>query len=201
MTEPTVKKAPVKKINSKNKGSGFELSIAKILSETFQPLQFRRSQSSGAILGGKNSWMMNRFSNDAKTLFIGDIVPTNEADVVRDEKWKFRFTLECKFYKEQDSFMSLFKNPQIKKWFEQAKTDSVKLQDKLPMLVFKFNHTPVFAAFEASLDHPSTINNLVSLSYNLTDENGMIIGRRDLKIVLFNELLETPEWWKTPLLQ
>ena len=185
-----------KAVNGKAKGSGFESTIAKLFSDTFQPLQFRRSQSSGAILGGKNAWMINRFSNDARTLFVGDIVPTNEVDVQRAEGWRFRFTIECKFYKEQDSFTSLFKNPQIKGWFEQAFADAQKIDDKLALLVFKFNHTPVFVAFETSIEPPATVSSLVGLCYNLLDADGNVVGKRRLHIALLTELLEDQSWWK-----
>jgi hypothetical protein len=196
MTDEIVKPARKKAVNGKAKGGSFESTIAKQLSETFKPLQFRRSQSSGAILGGKNAWMMNRFSNDAKTLFIGDVVPTNEADVLRDEGWKFRFTIECKFYKEQDSFTSLFKNPQIKGWFEQAITDAAKVSDKLAMLVFKFNHTPVFVACEQMVELPKTVSSVVSLCYNVMDSDDIIIHRRHIHIALLSELLADQSWWK-----
>src|ERR1043165_849151 len=92
---PPIARQRKKAVNGKAKGSGFENSIAKLLSEKFKPLEFRRSQSSGAILGGKNHVFLHKFSEDAKALFIGDVVPTNEADVQRAEDWRFRFTIEC----------------------------------------------------------------------------------------------------------
>jgi hypothetical protein len=180
-----------KAVNGRSKGAGFESTIAKLLSETFKPIQFRRSQSSGAILGGKNAWLMTKFSNDAKALFIGDIVPSNESDVIRDEGWRFRFTLECKFYKEADSFTALFKNPQIKDWFEQAYTDSQKMRDKEALLIFKFNHTPIFAAFETRIEPPSTITSYITLAYTLPDQT-----TRHLYIVPMADLLQAPDWWK-----
>jgi hypothetical protein len=185
-----------KAVNGKAKGSGFENTIAKLLSDTFKPMQFRRSQSSGAILGGKNAWLMNRFSDDAKTLFIGDVVPTNEADVQRAENWRFRFTLECKFYKEQDSFTSLFKNPQVRSWFEQAHADALKIPDKLALLIFKFNHTPIFAACETSVPLPSTVSSVVSLCYNVINADDNVTEKRHINITLLNELLEDHSWWK-----
>ena len=84
-----------KGINGKKKGNNFEHHISKVLSDKLAPMQFRRSQSSGAILGGKNEKFMEHFSNDAMALFIGDVVPTNETDVFRSDGWKMKFTLEC----------------------------------------------------------------------------------------------------------
>ena len=88
LTEELQKPAKKKRVNSKAKGSGFEGHIGKVLAEHLPPLKFRRSQSSGAILGGENARFLEQFSNDAKCLFVGDVVPTNEADVFRDEGWK-----------------------------------------------------------------------------------------------------------------
>jgi hypothetical protein len=183
---------PLKKrrTNGKAKGSGFESTIAKLFTEKFAPLQFRRSQSSGAILGGQNQIFLHRFSDAAKTLFIGDIVPTNEADIDRAEGWQFKFTIECKFYKEADGFASLFKNPQVKGWFEQAMTDADKLPEKEGILIFKFNHTAVFAAVKPSIKLPDNITASMLLYYKRAGKTQEFI------IVHLNELLEHPDWWK-----
>jgi hypothetical protein len=184
------KPARKKAVNGKAKGSGFEATIAKLFTEKFAPIQFRRSQSSGAILGGQNQMYLHRFSNEAKTLFVGDLVPTNEADVARAEGWKFRFTVECKFYKEADGFTTLFKNPQVKGWFEQALTDAEKLPEKEALLIFKFNHTPIYAAVLPSITLPDNITSSMRLYYN---QAGKV---QEFVIVQLNELLEHPAWWK-----
>jgi len=178
-----------KRVNSKKKGSGFEGQISKILGVALLPMQFRRSQSSGAILGGKNSKFMEQFSSDAKALFIGDVVPTNESDVFRDEGWKFKFTLECKFYRNCDTLDHLFGNTKIALWFEQAYTDSLKL-GKEPLLIFKFNHTETFCA-----TNHETLDRLpigLTRSMKLTLPSGRIID-----IFLMKEALLDLEWWKT----
>ena len=131
---------PVKKrVNGKKKGSSFESHISKILAEVLKPLKFRRSQSSGAILGGKNSRFMENYSEDAKSLFVGDVVPTNESDVIKLEGWKFKYTIECKFYQSVDTLDHLLSNTRIKNWFLQAKTDAEKIS-KDPILIFKFKN-------------------------------------------------------------
>jgi hypothetical protein len=189
-TQPTRKKA----VNGKAKGSGFENTIAKLLSEKFAPLEFRRSQSSGAILGGKNENLLHKFSDHAKALFIGDVVPTNEADVSRIEGWGFRFTIECKFYKDVDTLNQLFKNPQVSSWYEQARTDAAKIPDKLPLLIFKFNHTMTFCATDADLTYPpQTCTTVLRMWYNVKGTN----ERRSIYIMLLDEVLKDLSWLKT----
>lgn len=182
-----------KAVNGKAKGSGFENTIAKLLSEKFKPLEFRRSQSSGAILGGQNHVFLHKFSDHAKALFIGDVVPTNEADVMRDESWRFRFTIECKFYKDVDTLNQLFKNPQVTSWYEQARTDASKIPDKLPLLIFKFNHTHTFCATDAELtEPPKSCTTVIRMWYNQRET----AERRSIYIMLLDEVLLEPDWLK-----
>lgn len=197
MTDPIVK--PKKKpVNGKAKGSGFENTIAKLFSTTFAPLEFRRSQSSGAILGGQNQVHLYKFSNAAKALFVGDIVPTNEVDVEKTEGWQFRFTIECKFYKDADGFSALFRNPQLISWWEQACADASKISDKAPMLIFKFNHTPVYVGVNPELTPlpaatPTKMYQTVTLRYYVD------AVERKLEICLLDELLKEQAWWKRSL--
>jgi len=192
--EPVDEEKPRKKaVNGKAKGSGFENTIAKLLSAKFTPLEFRRSQSSGAILGGQNHVFLHKFSDHAKALFIGDVVPTNEADVARDEGWRFRFTLECKFYKDVDTLSQLFKNPQVTAWYEQARIDAAKIPDKLPLLIFKFNHTHVFCASDAELtEPPKACTTIIRMWYNSKEGE-----RRSIYIMLLDEVLRDLSWLKT----
>lgn len=199
-TETTLEEAPAvpvvppkkKRVNSKKKGSGFEGHIAKVLGENLPPMKFRRSQSSGAILGGVNERFMKHYSDDAMALFIGDVVPTNEADVFRDLGWKLRFTLECKFYKSPDNIEHLLSNTKIRKWFEQACTDAVKI-NKEPLLIFKFNHTEIFAACNADIAPPVSITRSLTFSY---DAEGDLPQRR-FTVFHFKEALVDLAWWKT----
>lgn len=188
---PVVKK---KRINSKKKGSSFEGHIGKVLGDTLKPMKFRRSQSSGAILGGVNERFLKNYSEDARALFIGDVVPTNEADIIRDLGWKLKFTLECKFYKTADNIDHLLSNTKIRKWFEQACTDATKI-NKEPLLIFKFNHTDTFAAVNyETLDRlPSTITK--SLLFNYTLQEGPLPPRSFVVFHLKEALLDV-EWWK-----
>lgn len=187
--EPTIAVAPKKKrVNSKKKGSGFEGHIGKILGDNLTPMKFRRSQSSGAILGGVNERFMEHYSDDAKAMFIGDVVPTNEADVFRDLKWKLKFTLECKFYKSPDSIDHLFNNTKIKGWFEQAATDAAKI-GKEPLLIFKFNHCDTFCGVDANtIDRlPKTVKRQMNIKF----EDG-----RHIAFFKLDEAILDIDWWK-----
>lgn len=187
-----VSATPKKRINSKKKGSGFEGHIGKVLGETLAPMKFRRSQSSGAILGGVNERFLANYSDDAKALFVGDVVPTNEADVFQVHGWKLRFTLECKFYKTADNIEHLLSTTKIRKWFEQAFTDSAKIR-KEPLLIFKFNHTEIFAAVNTeTVVLPSTITKYLAFSYS---EDGVLPARK-FTVFHFKEALKDTEWWK-----
>lgn len=191
MTDQTIK--PKKKpVNGKAKGSGFESTIAKLFSTTFAPLEFRRSQSSGAILGGQNEIYLHKFSNAAKALFVGDIVPTNEADVEKAEAWRFRFTVECKFYKEADGFSALFRNPQLISWWNQACADASKIDDKAPILIFKFNHTPIYVGIDPLLTPLPSKEKYQTLTLKYYNDE----VERQLEICQLDELLKETNWWK-----
>ena len=182
-----------KKINSKKKGNSFESTISKLLTEKLNPLKFRRSQSSGAILGGQNSKLIEHFSDDAKALFVGDVVPTNESDVFRDFNWKFKFTLECKFYKDCDNLEHLFNKTKIKDWIGQSLIDANKI-NKQPLLIFKFNRTDTYGATIREKD--KNLNEI--LPKTLTKQVIIIDDSIDYEIIIFklSEALLDLEWWK-----
>lgn len=147
---------------------------------------------------------MEQFSEDAKALFIGDVVPTNEADVARDCGWKFKFTLECKFYKSCDNLEHLFHNTKLKGWMEQAITDSKKLNKK-PLLIFKFNRTETYCAvprkFYSSVKEllPQTATRFVTIAFppdEFSAENMMKDGL-EMIVFLFKDALQDLDWWKT----
>lgn len=187
--EQSVTPEKKKRVNSKRKGSGFEGHLAKMLNVVLHPLKFRRSQSSGAILGGVNVKFAEHFSDDAKALFIGDVVPTNAADVLRDEGWSLRFTLECKFYKNADTIDNLFGNTKIRGWMNQAVDDAKKI-NKTPLLIFKFNRTETFCAtvHNALAQHPSTATRSMVLKFS--DGFEMIV-------FLLSEAIKDINWWKS----
>ena len=82
------------------------------------------------------------FGADALKLFVGDVVPVNEQECGKS----FKFSVECKFYKTPDSFTSLVAgSANIFKWMQESVTDAAKT-GKVPLLIFKWNNTPIFVA-------------------------------------------------------
>lgn len=130
-----------KKINSKGKGNGFELVIAKKLTTCLAPLTFIRSPQSGARTGGKNFETFGKmFGADAMKLFVADVVATNE----KEAGVEFRYSVECKTYQKSDSFeANVAGTANIFKWMQESVVDAAKT-GKLPMLICKWNHTPIY---------------------------------------------------------
>ena len=131
--------------NSKGKGNGFEGQIAKKLSTALAPLNFIRSPGSGARVGGKNFEKFGEmFGEDALKIFVADVVPINE----KKEGLTFLHSIECKFYKTSDSFSQLAAGTaNVFKWFEESVEDAKKT-NKNPVLIFKWNNTPIFVAID-----------------------------------------------------
>lgn len=120
-----------KKTNGKNKGSAFERTIANLFTEQLNPLCFSRVISSGAFLGGKNSHRADNFTDGIATSLIGDIYCSNNEE--------FKYTIECKNYKDTVSFHRLLEcNCIIYTWYNECKEDCKK-NGKDPLLIFKFN--------------------------------------------------------------
>ena len=197
-SEKISEEKPKRRINSKKKGNSFEGQIGKILADKLKPLKFRRSQSSGAILGGENTKFLDQFSNDAKCLFVGDVVPTNETDVAREHGWKFKFTLECKFYKSCDNLEHLFNNTKIKGWIEQAISDALKV-NKEPLLIFKFNRTDTYCAVPSKNLIPSSVTRTVKVKFSADEFSAANKFDDGIEITIFTlkDALNDVDWWKT----
>ncbi len=131
----------------KSKGNGFESTVAKQLSTALSPLNFIRTQGSGARVGGKNFDTIGQlFGEDALKIFVGDVVPVNE----KKAQVAFHHCIECKFYKTPDSFTALTAGTaNIFKWYKEAVDDAAKV-NKNPLLIFKWNRTPIFVAFDTN---------------------------------------------------
>ena len=167
-----------KKVNGKAKGNGYENKIAKVFSTTFAPLQFRRSQSSGAILGGQNEKYLDQYSFEVKRAFIGDVVPTNESD---KDVPDFNFSVECKFYKDVENLEHLItKKSKVYLWIEEARVDAAKLNQQ-PLLVFKFNRTSDYVAVTSTQSFPTGVEYLQLLD--------------GTKIALLDEVIKHIDWW------
>lgn len=187
--EPNPPKKP--RIRSKQKGNGFEGTVAKKLSAALQPLNFIRTPGSGARVGGKNFETIGKlFGEDALKIFVGDVVPVNE----RQEKVQFLFSLECKFYASQDPFTSLVANTaNLFKWFKEAVDDASKV-DKQPMLVFKWNHTPIFVAVDASKRSAALAERSIAPRLTLTT-HAPSDGQVSIDIYYLDDLLPVQEFW------
>ncbi len=171
-----------KRIDSKNKGKSFENEIAKQLSKSFYPFQFKRVLHSGAILGGKNVKNISNYSEILANLFIGDVVCTNDSETNEI----FRFNVECKFYKTPETLDNFLgeTNSNLPKWYEESIVDSQKV-NKDPILIVKWNRSSVYCIIKENFinDLPSTVSSYVFLQ------------KFNLKIFLFKEAIKDKKWW------
>jgi hypothetical protein len=166
----------------KAKGNGFEGLVAKKLSAAL-PINFIRSPGSGARIGGKNFATIGAMmGEETMKLFNADVVPVNESAV----GYKFNFSVECKSYATPDNFTSLVSgSANVFKWFEESVVDSAKI-GREPVLVFKWNHTPIFVAVIAR-----TMEGLVTPQLTISRPG------RSLDIYELEELLKFPDFWVT----
>lgn len=189
MSEAQPIKKKKKPINSKGKGNGFEGTVAKKLTAALQPLNFMRTPGSGARVGGKNFATIGAmFGEDALKIFVGDVVPLNE----RQEGLTFRHSIECKFYATPDGFTSLASGTaNLYKWFEEAVVDAAKV-NKNPMLIFKWNHTPIYVAVDTFKDESLGKSTPLFTILTYGDNGGKA---RALDIWLLDDLLKIPAFW------
>jgi hypothetical protein len=171
------KKPVKKKVNGKAKGGAFELKVSKILTAALAPLKFKKSQMSGAIVGGMNAKTAGDYSKLTLALFTGDVVPTNECV---DGNPRFNYVVECKFYKEAERMEALFGTSHIYSWMREAATDAAKV-DKRGILIFKFNNTPIYAAVEPDIDLPVDVKHITILE--------------GIKVCHFDDLIKHADFW------
>lgn len=185
-TETEKPKRKLKPGMGKSKGNGFESTIAKTLSKNLQPLNFIRTPGSGARVGGKNFATIGAmFGEEALKIFVGDVVPVNE----KQENVIFLHSVECKFYKSQDTFTGLASgSANIFKWFAESEEDAKKI-GKNPMLIFKWNHTATFVAVDNRAWAPKLAKPQFSIITYSPDAS------KTLDIYLLEELLKTPDFW------
>lgn len=166
------------RVDSKKKGNSFELKIAKLLTEHLAPLKFIRSPGSGARVGGVNFQRFgNLYSEDSLSIFVGDVVCTNESEV----GLTFRVNVECKSYKSSDSITTLISGKsKIFDWMIESETDAAKT-NKTPVVIFKFNRTQTFIA---STELPDACVKMV-----LKRDGG------DIKIGLLEDVLKVLDFW------
>jgi len=182
-SEEPIKTIAKKRVNSKAKGNSFEGTVAKKLSETFDPLKFSRTPGSGARIGGKNFGAFGQFFSDAvKSVFVGDIVPMNEDD----HGMKFTKVVECKFYKDPEKMeMLLNGKSKIYGWLQEVLIDAKKVEGKTGIVIFKWNLTPIYCAVSAGTQLPECINKIVI--------------QQNIQVCHFDELLKHREFWITTI--
>lgn len=166
---PDVKK---KRVNSKAKGSGFERTISGIFAKAFAPLAFKRTDGSGARLGGKN-WekMFASFSKEMMAQYIGDICSTNEADC----PFYFNFVVECKSYGDREPSELLFGKSLIYSWILEVEADCVKL-NKPGIVICKWKNTPIYACYRGELPTDKKLHILEGIQVCHLDD---ILDKRD----------------------
>ncbi len=119
---------------SKQKGSGYERRIAKILGEWWgEP--FRRTPNSGG-------W--DKQVDDGSVMATGDIIPPHGS------AWPF--SVECK-NQEGWTLEAIMSGRCVRflKWWEQCRKDA-RTVEKLPLLIFTRNRQPDFAAIYPASD-------------------------------------------------
>ena len=192
MVEPKPKRK-MRPGGGKAKGNGFEGQIAKKLSTALAPLNFIRSPGSGARVGGKNFAKFGEmFGEEALAIFVADVVPINE----KKEGVKFLHSIECKFYKTPDTFTQLASgSANLYSWFQESVVDAEKT-GKNPILIFKWNNTPIFAA--VNLTHPECPESLRMRAYEkskFTISGGKDRPRTALTIFELDDLLTDSSHW------
>lgn len=177
--KPTAEKK-TKRVDSRAKGAGFERTLSKFLSEKLNPLKFTRSQMSGAIVGGVNYEKVGaNYKREALRLFVGDVVPTNEGE----NGISFNFSVEAKFYKTVPTMKQLFDDTcLVYGWMEEAIIDAAKL-DVHPIVIFKFNNTPIFTATPSHVSIPEGVNHTKL-------KNG-------INVCMLDDLIQHLDFWVT----
>ena len=154
MSDETIKPSK-KRVNSKGKGNGAERAICKLLADALAPFKFIRSPGSGSYVGGKNfEANAHLYSQEAMAMFVSDVVCSNEREVGKT----FRFVVESKAYKDAEKLEVLLNGKSsVYGWFDEVRIDAAKIH-KEPLLVFKWNNTPHYAAFEPTVILPAGLN-------------------------------------------
>lgn len=172
-----------RKGGGKNKGSAFERTICKKLSEWMEADEviFWRSASSGA-----RSTQLAKSGTKA-TLTGGDITALSE-----EGSWLTSyFSIECKFYADFSFDLLLQNKGKIPEWWSQCILDSNR-DGKNPMMIFKKNRSPIYVAFDP------TVLVLMSIQCDLSHVRQMTIGNNksseSMTIMLFEDWLEATDY-------
>lgn len=170
---------PKKRVNSKKKGNSHELVIAKALSKNLSPLEFKRVTNSGATLGGINSVFVKKYGEEICKIFIGDVTCINNGI----NGIHFNFCIECKSYKTREDIVAMINGKSdIYKWMNESRIDAAKA-NLLPLLIFKYNNTPIYVCVDKDNLLPNEINYI-----------SLINGD---KVCLFDDLIQYTSFWIT----
>lgn len=135
-------------VDSKEKGSRAEIAVRDYLRKK-TGLQFERTPLSGAL--------------DARFGLKADLYIPNKVNA---------YAIEVKHYKDDHISSKILtdKNPQLLKFWEQAVREA-KETSKLPLLIFKFDRSKLFVAFNDSMP-----NGNYSFLYHESDNKGFYIA-------------------------
>jgi hypothetical protein len=123
--------------SSKDKGTAWELEVAKILEENFEG-KFSRTPRSGAMFGGENAENADGERSDVIEILTGDIITPKD----------FPFTIEAKHYDDfKFSHLLHGENKDLDSWIESAEKDA-ELAKRLPMIIAKFSYIGSYAVFD-----------------------------------------------------
>ena len=176
---------------NKNKGKVFERFVADKLSSIFG-LSFTRTPSSGAFVGGSNSFRLKTLSDEQVSLFDGDIIIPKEL---------LPFSFECKWYKDfsWNELLCTGGNSFITKWIEQAS------QTKKPFwfIIFKINRQGEFVCFPNKYLWEEELhlagNNIMfskdnSICYVVTPMEGFFEKNKEVMFELGRKYNEPDKW-------
>ena len=122
-----------KRVNSRNKGNGFERKIANLLNDSFNTKEFNRSPGSGAYATTHNL--------PEHLKIYGDLITPNN----------FKFCIECKKGYNKENIYSLLDNSSTFWGFiNQCEKDSEKSY-KLPLVLFQQDRRAVLAITRADV--------------------------------------------------
>jgi hypothetical protein len=130
---------------SKNKGNAFEREVSEFLSNTYNE-SFLRVPSSGAFVGGKNTFRKSSLDEAQLQSKKGDIHPP--------DLWKY-WNAECKSYADFPFHQLILGEVKIlDKWIEQ--TLEVSDKDDLNIIFIKISHKGRWVVFEETSNFNAT---------------------------------------------
>ena len=163
----------------KNKGSGWERTVAKFLSETFGYTFIRNIAGSGAFVGGKNAFRKNILTDEQLQFCMGDIAVPSEMK---------KMCVECKFYKDFPfhHFLINKKIPLLDEWIEQHL--EIVDEDNFWFIVFKINRAGSYIVIPENLIDID--DNLGNHSIYYHDSKRYIVAEFENFVKLYKEQIE-----------